>query len=84
VGAVGQGRRGNAAQGAAQCSRIPAIATSGDRTKALVALEGVDDLIVVATQDAVLVSRQKDANGLKRLVARLKTVAPQVTRIISR
>ena len=33
------------------------------------ALEGVDDLVVVATQDAVLVSRQKDANGLKRLVA---------------
>ena len=47
--------------------------------KALVALEGVDDLVVVATQDAVLVSRQKDANGLKRLVAKLKTVAPQVT-----
>ena len=35
--------------------------------------------VVVATQDAVLVSRQKDANGLKRLVARLKTVAPEVT-----
>ena len=35
--------------------------------RALVALEGVDDLVVVATQDAVLVSRQKDANGLKRL-----------------
>src|SRR5262249_18212355 len=47
--------------------------------KALVALEGVDDLVVVATQDAVLVSRQKDANGLKRLVAKLKTLAPQVT-----
>jgi len=47
--------------------------------KALVALEGVDDLVVVATEDAVLVSRQKDANGLKRLVGRLKSVAPQVT-----
>ena len=46
---------------------------------ALVALEGVDDLIVVATADAVLVSRQKDANGLKRLVTKLKTVAPKVT-----
>jgi mannose-1-phosphate guanylyltransferase/mannose-6-phosphate isomerase len=44
--------------------------------QALVALEGVDDLVVVATEDAVLVSRQKDANGLKRLVAKLKTVAP--------
>ena len=37
--------------------------------------------MVVATQDAVLVSRQKDANGLKRLVAKLKTVAPEVTEI---
>jgi mannose-1-phosphate guanylyltransferase/mannose-6-phosphate isomerase len=44
-----------------------------------VALEGVDDLVVVATQDAVLVSRQKDAGGLKRLVAKLKALAPQVT-----
>ncbi len=47
--------------------------------RALVALEGVDDLVVVATQDAVLVSRQQDTNGLKRLVAKLKMVAPQVT-----
>ncbi|MCK7475387.1 MAG: cupin domain-containing protein [Rhodopseudomonas palustris] len=34
---------------------------------------------MVATQDAVLVSRQQDANGLKRLVSKLKTVAPQLT-----
>jgi len=47
--------------------------------KAVVALEGVDDLVVVATQDAGLVSRQKNADGLKRLVARLKSLAPQVT-----
>ncbi|HZV03792.1 MAG TPA: mannose-1-phosphate guanylyltransferase/mannose-6-phosphate isomerase [Gemmataceae bacterium] len=68
---------GNAAQGAAvfEDSRNCNVATD----KALVALEGVDDLVVVATQDAVLVSRQKDANGLKRLVAKLKNVAPQVT-----
>ena len=68
---------GNAAQGGAvfEDSRNCNVSTD----KALVALEGVDDLVVVATQDAVLVSRQKDANGLKRLVARLKTVAPQVT-----
>jgi mannose-1-phosphate guanylyltransferase/mannose-6-phosphate isomerase len=46
---------------------------------ALVALEGVDDLVVVATQDAILVSRQNDPNGLKRLVGKLRTVAPQVT-----
>jgi mannose-1-phosphate guanylyltransferase / mannose-6-phosphate isomerase len=68
---------GNAAQGQAvfEDSRNCNVATDG----ALVALEGVDDLVVIATQDAVLVSRQKDANGLKRLVAKLKTVAPQVT-----
>jgi mannose-1-phosphate guanylyltransferase/mannose-6-phosphate isomerase len=68
---------GNAAQGAAvfEDSRNCNVATD----KALVALEGVDDLVVVATQDAVLVSRQKDANGLKRLVGRLKSAAPEVT-----
>ncbi|HEX2633491.1 MAG TPA: mannose-1-phosphate guanylyltransferase/mannose-6-phosphate isomerase [Bradyrhizobium sp.] len=68
---------GNAAVGAAvfEDSRNCNVTTD----KALVALEGVDDLVVVATQDAVLVSRQKDANGLKRLVAKLKNVAPQVT-----
>jgi mannose-1-phosphate guanylyltransferase/mannose-6-phosphate isomerase len=69
--------QGNAAQGQAvfEDSRNCNVSTD----KALVALEGVDDLVVVATQDAVLVSRQKDANGLKRLVAKLKTVAPEVT-----
>jgi mannose-1-phosphate guanylyltransferase/mannose-6-phosphate isomerase len=68
---------GNAAQGAAvfEDSRNCNVSTD----KALVALEGVDDLVVVATQDAVLVSRQNDANGLKRLVAKLKVVAPEVT-----
>lgn len=68
---------GNAAQGMAvfEDSRNCNVSTDG----ALVALEGVDDLVVVATQDAVLVSRQKDANGLKRLVTRLKNVAPRVT-----
>jgi mannose-1-phosphate guanylyltransferase/mannose-6-phosphate isomerase len=69
--------QGNAAQGAAvfEDSRNCNVATD----KALVALEGVDDLVVIATEDAVLVSRQKDANGLKRLVAKVKTVAPEVT-----
>jgi mannose-1-phosphate guanylyltransferase/mannose-6-phosphate isomerase len=73
----GKDSQGNAAQGVAvfEDSRNCNVSTD----KALVALEGVDDLVVVATEDAILVSRQKDANGLKRLVARLKTVAPQVT-----
>jgi mannose-1-phosphate guanylyltransferase/mannose-6-phosphate isomerase len=68
---------GNAARGAAVFEDSRNCNVSTDR--ALVALEGVDDLVVVATQDAVLVSRQKDANGLKRLVAKLKGVAPEVT-----
>jgi mannose-1-phosphate guanylyltransferase/mannose-6-phosphate isomerase len=73
----GKDTEGNAAQGRAvfEGSRNCNVATE----KALVALEGVDDLVVVATEDAVLVSRQKDVNGLKRLVAKLKTVAPQLT-----
>ncbi|MBN9585521.1 MAG: mannose-1-phosphate guanylyltransferase/mannose-6-phosphate isomerase [Afipia sp. 62-7] len=68
---------GNAAQGLAvfEDSRNCNVSTD----KALVALEGVDDLVVIATQDAILVSRQNDPNGLKRLVGKLKTVAPQVT-----
>lgn len=68
---------GNSARGAAlfEDSRNCNVSTDG----ALVALEGIDDLVVVATQDAVLVSRQKDANGLKRLVAKLKTAAPKLT-----
>ena len=69
--------QGNAAQGVAVFEDSRNCNVSTDR--ALVALEGVDDLVVVATQDAVLVSRQKDAGGLKRLVAKLKTVAPEVT-----
>jgi len=68
---------GNALSGpvAVDGSRNCYVATD----KAVVGLEGVEDLVVVATADAVLVSRQADANGLKRLVARLKTVAPGVT-----
>lgn len=69
--------RGNAAQGVAVFEDSRNCNVSTDR--ALVALEGVDDLVVVATQDAVLVSGQKDANGLKRLVTKLKAIAPEVT-----
>ena len=69
--------QGNAAKGRAVFEDSRNCNVSSE--KALVALEGVDDLVIVATEDAVLVSRQKDANGLKRLVAKLKTVAPQVT-----
>lgn len=68
---------GNAVQGTAVFEGARNCNVSSDRT--LVALEGVDDVVVVATQDAVLVSRQKDQSALKRLVAKLKKVQPQVT-----
>jgi mannose-1-phosphate guanylyltransferase / mannose-6-phosphate isomerase len=68
---------GNAAQGAAVFEDSRNCMVVSD--KAMVALEGVDDLVVVATEDAVLVSRQKDANGLKRLVAKVRNLAPKVT-----
>ncbi|QUS39176.1 mannose-1-phosphate guanylyltransferase/mannose-6-phosphate isomerase [Tardiphaga alba] len=69
--------QGNAAQGIAVFEDAHNCHVASDGP--VVALEGVEDLVVVATQDAVLVSRQKDANNLKRLVAKLKTAAPRVT-----
>lgn len=68
---------GNAARGPAVFEDSRNCMVSSET--ALVALEGVDDLVIVATQDAVLVSRQKDSNGLKRLVAKIRTVARAVT-----
>ncbi len=47
--------------------------------KQLVALFGVENLVVVATDDAVLVAKREDGDGLRRLVQRLKEVAPAVT-----
>jgi mannose-1-phosphate guanylyltransferase/mannose-6-phosphate isomerase len=73
----GKDGQGNAAHGAAVFEDSRNCNVSTDR--ALVALEGVDDLVVVATQDAVLVSRQKDANGMKRLVTKVKAFAPKTT-----
>ncbi|MCP1845533.1 mannose-1-phosphate guanylyltransferase/mannose-6-phosphate isomerase [Bradyrhizobium sp. USDA 4524] len=45
---------------------------------ALVALEGVDDLVVVATEDAVLVSRNRQPGAMKRLVGSVRKAAPQL------
>lgn len=68
--------QGNATHGDVVLDNVRDCYVSSD--KPVVALEGVEDLVVVATSDAVLVSRQSDGGGLKRLVARLKDVAPQV------
>ncbi|MGV3632919.1 MAG: mannose-1-phosphate guanylyltransferase/mannose-6-phosphate isomerase [Pseudorhodoplanes sp.] len=47
--------------------------------KPLVALFGVQDLVVVASEDAVLVADRKNTAEMKRLVGTLKDVAPAVT-----
>ena len=68
---------GNAAQGRAVFENARNCNVSS--TGAMVALEGVENLVVVATPDAVLVSRQQDPASMKRLVAKLKIAAPKVT-----
>jgi len=47
--------------------------------KQLVALFGVENLVVVTTADAVLVAKRENGDGLRRLVQQLKKVAPAVT-----
>jgi mannose-1-phosphate guanylyltransferase/mannose-6-phosphate isomerase len=47
--------------------------------KALVALLGVDDLIVIASEDAILAANRARVSDMKKLVERLKTIAPAVT-----
>jgi len=73
----GKDSHGNAGMGEVIFENANNCYVSSD--KAFVALEGVDDLVVVATRDAVLVSRQGDSNALKKLVAKLKNVAPCLT-----
>jgi mannose-1-phosphate guanylyltransferase/mannose-6-phosphate isomerase len=46
--------------------------------KALVGLLGVEDLVVVATEDAVLVTHRSRASDLKKLNERLKAEMPSV------
>ena len=68
---------GNAAQGPAVFvdTRGSYVATE----KQLVALLGVEDLVVVTTDDAILVARRQDGDGLRRIVQKLKEVAPKLT-----
>jgi len=47
--------------------------------KALVALFGVENLVVVASEDAVLVAHRDRVGDMKQLVGQLKSVAPVVT-----
>jgi mannose-1-phosphate guanylyltransferase/mannose-6-phosphate isomerase len=47
--------------------------------KQLVALFGVENLVVIATDDAVLVAARESGDGMRKLVQKLKEVAPAVT-----
>ncbi len=68
---------GNSAQGSVVFVDSRGSYVASD--KQLVALFGVDNLVVVTTDDAVLVAKREDGDGLRRLVAKLKEVAPAVT-----
>ena len=68
---------GNAAQGAAVF--VDAHGSYVATDKQLVALLGVDNVVVVTTDDAVLVARRENADGLRKVVGTLKDVAPALT-----
>jgi mannose-1-phosphate guanylyltransferase/mannose-6-phosphate isomerase len=68
---------GNSAQGSAVF--VDTRNSYASSEKALVSLFGVDDLVVVASEDAVLIAGRKSTTGMKRLVQKLKDVAPAVT-----
>jgi mannose-1-phosphate guanylyltransferase / mannose-6-phosphate isomerase len=68
---------GNASQGSALFAETQNCYAVSD--KALVSLFGVKNLVVVATEDAVLIADRENTAGMKRLVERLKQVAPAVT-----
>jgi mannose-1-phosphate guanylyltransferase/mannose-6-phosphate isomerase len=67
---------GNAAQGKAMFVDTHGSYVSSD--KALVALLGVENLVVVANEDAVLVARRDDATEMKKLIGVLKSIAPKI------
>jgi mannose-1-phosphate guanylyltransferase/mannose-6-phosphate isomerase len=68
---------GNASQGRAVF--VESKNSYAASEKPLVAMFGVEDVVVVASEDAVLIANRADTNGMKRLVQKLKEVAPAVT-----
>jgi mannose-1-phosphate guanylyltransferase/mannose-6-phosphate isomerase len=68
---------GNAAQGDAVFVDTRGSYVAGE--KQLVALLGLDNVVVVTTDDAVLVARREDGDGLRSVVKKLKEVAPALT-----
>jgi len=68
---------GNAAQGSAVFVDSRNCYVSSE--KPLVALFGAENLVVVASEDAVLIANREHTAEMKRLVQKLKEVAPGVT-----
>jgi mannose-1-phosphate guanylyltransferase / mannose-6-phosphate isomerase len=68
---------GNAAHGSALFVDAGGCYVAAD--KQLVALYGLQNVVVVTTADAVLVAKREDGDGLRRVVQKLKDVAPAVT-----
>jgi len=68
---------GNAAKGRAVFVDTRGSYVASERQ--LVALLGIDNVVVVTTDDAVLVARREDGDGLRRVVKKLKEVAPALT-----
>jgi mannose-1-phosphate guanylyltransferase/mannose-6-phosphate isomerase len=67
---------GNAAKGEALFLETSNSYVASD--KALVALLGVENLVVIATEDAVLVARRDNLGEMKQLVEKVKIKAPQL------
>ena len=68
---------GNAAQGKAVFVDARSSYVASD--KQLVALLGLDNVVVVTTDDAVLVASRQSGDSLRRVVERLRQVAPALT-----
>jgi mannose-1-phosphate guanylyltransferase/mannose-6-phosphate isomerase len=68
---------GNAAQGTAVF--VDARNSHVASEKQVVALLGLDNVVVVTTDDAVLVANRQGGDGLRRIVERLRQVAPTLT-----
>ncbi|HEY6254949.1 MAG TPA: mannose-1-phosphate guanylyltransferase/mannose-6-phosphate isomerase, partial [Xanthobacteraceae bacterium] len=68
---------GNAAKGEALFLATRNSYVASD--KAMVALLGTENLVVIATEDAVLVARRDNLGEMKQLVERVKAASPQLT-----
>jgi mannose-1-phosphate guanylyltransferase / mannose-6-phosphate isomerase len=73
-----QDRTGNAAHGSAVFLDASGCYVAAE--KQLVALLGLENVVVVTTDDAVLVARRENGEGLRRIVEKVKEVAPALTK----